>query len=183
VNLGSCVGVSKARDRAELRAGLEEAARYDTRVLAERAVDARELECSVLGNDEPIASAVGEIVPSGEFYSYRAKYLDSGSRPIIPAEIPREIAEEVRRLAIAAFRSIDAAGLARVDFFLERGTGRVYLNEINTMPGFTQISMYPKLWEASGIPLPELVDRLVHRAMERFEDKARTRTSFDLASA
>ncbi|MDQ6673455.1 MAG: D-alanine--D-alanine ligase, partial [Chloroflexota bacterium] len=136
-NLGSSVGVRKARDCAELRAGLAEAARFDAKLVVERALDARELECGVLGNDDPITSVVGEIVPGAEFYDYRAKYLDTGSRAIIPAEIPSALADEVRRMALAAFKAVDAAGLARVDFFLERTTGRVYLNEINTMPGFT----------------------------------------------
>ncbi len=182
-NLGSSVGVRKTHTRAELRAGLAEAARYDTKLLAERGIDARELECSVLGNDEPIASVVGEIVPSGEFYTYRAKYLDSESRAIIPAVVSEETADEVRRLAVEAFRAVGAAGLARVDFFLDRTTGRVYLNEINTMPGFTQISMYPKLWAASGISFPELVDRLVRLALERHAEKTRNETSYDVETA
>src|SRR5262249_54956396 len=142
-NLGSSVGVGKAHDRASLQEVLEDAARYDAKLLVEKGVDARELEVGVLGNDEPRASIVGEIVPGEEFYSYRAKYLDAGPRTLIPADIPEATAAEVQRLAIAAFRAVDAAGLARVDFFLERGTGKLYLNEINTMPGFTDISMYP----------------------------------------
>jgi D-alanine-D-alanine ligase len=178
VNLGSSVGVHKAHDRAELHAGLLDAARYDAELLVERGVDARELECSVLGNREPIASVVGEVVSAEEFYSYRAKYLEVGSRTVIPAEIPAETADQVRQLAIRAFRSVKATGLARVDFFLERGSGRLYLNEINTMPGFTQISMYPKLWEASGLSFPELVDRLVQLGLERFEERARNETSY-----
>lgn len=183
-NLGSSVGVSKARDRQGLEAGLQAAALYDTRVLVERGVDARELECSMLGTEEHAeASVVGEIVPHGDFYTYRAKYLDSGSQAIIPAEIPPSTSDEVRRLAIEAFRAVDAFGLARVDFFLERGTDRVYLNEVNTMPGFTRISMYPKLWEASGLPFPDLVDRLVQLAIERHAEKARSRTSFNVAEA
>src|SRR6202022_4542020 len=176
-NLGSSVGVRKARSRAELQAGLEEAARYDAKLLVERAVDARELECGVLGNDEPIASVVGEIVPGADFYDYRAKYLDAGSQALIPAEISAELASDVRRLAVAAFKAVTAAGLARVDFFLDRETGHLYLNEINTMPGFTEISMYPKLWAASGIPFPDLVTRIAELALERFSDRSRNQTS------
>jgi len=177
-NLGSSVGVNKATNRDELRFALSDAARYDGKVLVEAAVDARELECGVLGNDDPIASVVGEIVPGGEFYDYRAKYLDTGSLALIPADIPPETADEVRRLAVVAFKAVDAAGLARVDFFLERGSGRILLNEINTMPGFTQISMYPKLWEASGVPFAELVDRLVELGLERHAERARNETTY-----
>ena len=182
-NLGSSVGVRKAKDRAGLHVGLAEAARFDAKLIVERGVDARELECAVLGNDDPVASCVGEIVPNAEFYSYRAKYLDPGSEAIIPADIPEDVAEEVRRLAVASFRAVDGAGLARVDFFLERGTNRVFLNEINTMPGFTSISMYPKLWEASGVPFPELVDRLVNLALDRHAERARNHTTYDVATA
>jgi D-alanine-D-alanine ligase len=177
-NLGSSVGVNKANNRDELRVAISDAARYDTKLLVERGVDARELECAVLGNDDPIASVVGEIVPGGEFYDYRAKYLDTGSLALIPADIPSEVADEVRRLAIVAFKSVNAAGLARVDFFLERGSDRLLLNEINTLPGFTRISMYPKLWEASGVSFAELVDRLVDLALERHADRMRNETSF-----
>jgi D-alanine-D-alanine ligase len=175
-NLGSSVGVSKARNREELEAGLSAAARYDSKLLVERAVDARELEVGVLGNEDPAASIVGEILPGAEFYDYRAKYLDTGSQAIIPADIPAETAREVQRLAVRAFQAVDAKGLARVDFFLERGTGRLILNEINTMPGFTEISMYPKLWEASGVPFPELVTRIAELGLERFADRARNAT-------
>jgi D-alanine-D-alanine ligase len=177
-NLGSSVGVSKARNRVELQAGLEEAAHYDTKLLVERGLEVRELEVGVLGNDEPVASVVGEILPGSEFYDYRAKYIDSGSQPIIPADIPSEVADQMRRLAVQAFKAVDAAGLARVDFFLERGTGRLYLNEINTMPGFTEISMYPKLWEASGVSFSELVTRIAELGIERFTERARNQTSF-----
>src|SRR5229473_2631726 len=177
-NLGSSVGVSKARNRAELEVGLHDAARYDAKLLVERGVDARELECGVLGNDEPIASVVGEIVPGAEFYDYRAKYLDTGSQALIPADISADLADEVRRMAVAAFKAVDAAGLARVDFFLERNSGRLYLNEINTMPGFTEISMYPKLWQASGVSFAELVTRVAELGIERFAERARNQTSF-----
>ena len=177
-NLGSSVGVSKARNRAELEAGLYAAARYDAKILVERGVDARELECGVLGNDEPTASVVGEILPGAEFYDYRAKYLDTGSQAIIPADISADLADEVRRMAVAAFKAVDAAGLARVDFFLERATGRLYVNEINTMPGFTEISMYPKLWAASGLSFSELVSRVAELGIERFAERARNETTF-----
>jgi len=177
-NLGSSVGVSKARNRAELEAGLQVAARYDAKILVERGVNARELECGVLGNDEPIASVVGEILPGADFYDYRAKYLDTGSQALIPADISPDLAAEVRRLAVTAFKAVDAAGLARVDFFLERGTDRLYVNEINTMPGFTEISMYPKLWLASGLSFAELVTRVAELGIERYAERARNETTF-----
>ncbi len=177
-NLGSSVGVGKAHDRAELAGALATALEYDRKAIVEPGVNCRELECGVLGNDEPIASVVGEVVPSNEFYDYRAKYIDNASRLYIPAEIPPEKAEELRRLAVEAFLALDLSGLARVDFFLDKDSGQVYVNEVNTMPGFTQISMYPKLWEASGIPYPELLDRLIGLGLERSADKQRNRTSF-----
>jgi D-alanine-D-alanine ligase len=177
-NLGSSVGVSKARNRTELEDGLRVAARYDSKLLIERGVDARELEVGVLGNDEPMASVVGEILPGAEFYDYRAKYIDTGSQAIIPADVPADVSDEVRRMAVCAFRAIEASGLARVDFFLERGTHRLYLNEINSMPGFTRISMFPKLWEASGVSYAELVSRIAELGIERFADRARNQTSY-----
>jgi len=177
-NLGSSVGISKASDRAELAKALADAARYDRKLVVEEGIRCREIECSVLGNEEPIASVPGEIIPCNEFYDYRAKYIDEGSQLLIPAPIPPETAEKVRELAVEAFRAIDCAGMARVDFFLENGTGKVYLNEINTIPGFTKISMYPKLWEASGIPYPQLIDRLIQLALERYADKMRCATSY-----
>lgn len=182
-NLGSSVGVAKAKDRASLRAGLLDAARYDAELLVERGHDVREMEVGVLGNDEPLVSVVGEIIPNAEFYSYRAKYIDDASREQIPADIPPETADEIRTLAARAFRSVHASGLARVDFFLERSTGHVFLNEVNTMPGFTRISMYPKLWEASGVPFPDLVDRLVHLAVARHQERSRNQTEFDTGAA
>lgn len=178
-NLGSSVGVTKAHNRDELVRALNLAARYDRKILVEEAINAREIECSVLGNDDPIASVPGEIVPSREFYDYEAKYIDDGSDLIIPANLPPEVATEIRHLAVEAFKALDCAGMARVDFFLDRDTGRVYVNEINTIPGFTKISMYPKLWEASGIPYPELIDRLIRLAIERHRDKNRSTTYFD----
>ncbi len=181
-NLGSSVGVSKCHNRAGLIAGLKEAARYDRKLLVERAVPAaREIEVSVLGNDDPIASLPGEIVPSREFYSYQAKYLDEGERAsklLIPAPISPELTERVRDLAVRAYKAIDCAGMARADFLLSGTTGELYINELNTIPGFTAISMYPKLWEASGIPYPELIDRLIELAIERYQDKERSETSY-----
>jgi len=177
-NLGSSVGVSKARDREELRAGLDLAARFDRKMLVEEAVNGREIECSVLGNDDPIASLPGEVVPSNEFYDYRAKYIDGASELYIPADLPEETTRLIQDLAVRAFLAIDCAGMARVDFFLCRDTGVVYVNELNTIPGFTDISMYPKLWEASGIPYPELIDRLIELAIERWEDRRECETSY-----
>ncbi len=180
--LGSSVGISKCHDRAGLAAGLTEAARYDRKLIVEASVPAaREIEVSVLGNDDPIASLPGEIIPSREFYSYEAKYIDEGdqaSQLLIPAPLSPELTEKVRDLAIRAYRAIDCAGMARADFLLSDETGDLYVNELNTIPGFTKISMYPKLWEASGIPYPELIDRLIELAFERYEDKSRSLTSY-----
>ena len=178
-NSGSSVATTKAHDRAELIDGLRLACSFDRKLLVERAIDARELEVSVLGNDEPQASVVGEVVPAHEFYDYDAKYLDEGSRLLIPAPIEAGVAEEVRGMALRAFQAVDAAGMARVDFFMERKTGRILLNELNTIPGFTRISMYPKLWDASGISYPRLIERLVELAIERFNDKQRSQTAID----
>jgi D-alanine-D-alanine ligase len=177
-NLGSSVGVSKATNRQELETGLRAAAQYDAKLIIEKGIDARELEVAVLGNDDPVASVVGEIVAGAEFYDYRAKYIDEGSQAIIPADIPPELAERVQKVAIEAFKAVSANGLARVDFFLERGTNRLLINEINTMPGFTEISMYPKLWAASGISFPELVTRIAELGLERYSERARNRTDF-----
>ena len=178
-NSGSSVGTTKAHDRAELIEGLRLAGTFDRKLLVERAVDARELEVSVLGNDEPQASVVGEVVPAHEFYDYEAKYLDEGSRLLIPAPIDAAAAEGVRSMAIKAFVAVDAAGMARVDFFMERSSGRIIVNELNTIPGFTRISMYPKLWEASGLSYARLIERLVDLAIERFNDKQRSQTAID----
>ncbi len=166
-NLGSSVGISKVRGRGELNAAMELAAQYDPKIVIEQGVNARELECAVLGNDAPKASVVGEVVAAKEFYDYEAKYADVGSRTIVPAKLEFAVTERVRGLALAAFRACEGRGLARVDFFLHRATGAIYVNEINTMPGFTPISMYPKLWEASGVPFPALLDRLIALALER----------------
>jgi D-alanine-D-alanine ligase len=178
-NLGSSVGVTKCNNRSDLEEGLREAVLFDRRVLVQRGVqDAREIEVSVLGNDDPRASVAGEILPSREFYSYESKYIDGTSGLVIPAPLPAEVAEQIRAIAVRAYRAIDCSGMARVDFFVERGTHHIYLNELNTIPGFTQISMYPKLWEASGIPYPQLVDRLIELALQRKADRDRTTHTF-----
>lgn len=173
-NLGSSVGVRKAVDREALRAALDEAARYDRKLVVEPAIDGREIECAVLGNDEPEASVAGEIIPHADFYDYAAKYETDSAELVIPANLTPGQHAEVRRLAVEAFRAVDARGLARVDFFVERGTGKALLNEINTMPGFTSISMYPKLWEATGVPYGQLLDRLIALALEEFADKGQS---------
>jgi D-alanine-D-alanine ligase len=177
-NLGSSVGVSKCRTAAELQRGIELAFEHDHAILVEQAIEGRELECAVLGNEEPEASIVGEVVPAHEFYDYEAKYLIEGSTLVIPAQVPESISEQIRRYAVQAFQAIGCAGMARVDFFLHgdategdgehpEGAEEILLNEINTIPGFTPISMYPKLWEATGIPYAKLIDRLIELALER----------------
>jgi D-alanine-D-alanine ligase len=178
-NTGSSVGITKAKTRRDLEAGLNLAFRYDRKAVVEAGVDAREIECSVLGNDSPQASVVGEIIPCNEFYDYEAKYLAEGSELLIPAPLPPAVSEEVRRLAVGAFKALDGSGMARVDFFLDRGTGAIYLNEVNTLPGFTPISMYPKLWEASGVPYATLLDRLIELALERHREKGRAIRDFN----
>ncbi len=176
-NLGSSVGVSKARTPDELATAIDLAAEFDRKVLVEAAVpEAREIECAVLGNDSPDASVPGEIVPSREFYDYEAKYLDVGSKLLIPAPLNAATRARVQRLALQAYRAIDCAGMARVDFLMARRSGEIVLNEINTIPGFTTISMYPKLWEASGVTYPALVDRLIALARARHDEKQRLRT-------
>jgi len=172
--MGSSVGVNKAHQPAELAHAVSEAALYDRKILVEYAVpDAREIECSVLGNDHPLASVPGEIVPGHEFYDYEAKYVDDSSQLLIPAPIDPALAQRVRDLSLTAFLALDCAGLARVDFLLARATGELYVSEVNTIPGFTRISMYPKLWEASGVSYSELIDRLIELALERHADKHR----------
>jgi D-alanine-D-alanine ligase len=166
-NMGSSVGVTKVHDPTELSTAMELAGRLDRRIVAEKGLNARELEVSVLGNDAPIASVVGEVVSVNEFYDYSAKYVDEGSQLLVPADIPAGVQAEIQRLAIEAFIALDLAGLARADFFLDLDTDQVLLNEVNTMPGFTSISMYPRLWEASGVSLSELVERLLQLALER----------------
>src|SRR5262249_27439316 len=175
-NLGSSVGISKAHNRAELGPAIEMAAGYDRKIVIEQGVGgkkqkARELEVSVLGNDRPQASIAGEIVPSAEFYDYKAKYLDEGSELLIPARISKKQMKELQEMAVRAFQAVDCAGLARVDFLMDPKNGKIYVNEINTMPGFTSISMYPKLWAASGVEYTELIDRLLDLAMERYREK------------
>jgi D-alanine-D-alanine ligase len=177
-NLGSSVGISKVHARDDLGAAMEVAAEYDRKIVVEAAVpSAREIECSVIGNDRPEASVPGEIVPSREFYDYEAKYLEE-SKALIPAPLDEATTAEVRRLAVAAFLAVDAAGFARVDFLLSRETGRLYVNEINTIPGFTTISMFPKLWEATGLGYSAILDRLVELAFERHAGKQSLRTSY-----
>jgi D-alanine-D-alanine ligase len=170
-NLGSSVGITKVKRRDALDEAINLARRYDRKVLIEEAIDAREIECSVLGNDTPIASIPGEVVPGKEFYDYEAKYAEAGTELMIPAELLPEQVERVQRLAIQAFGALECCGMARVDFFLDRGTGRIIVNELNTIPGFTEVSMYPRLWEASGIPYPRLLDRLVQLGLERHEQR------------
>ncbi len=170
-NMGSSVGITKVHDRSELAGGMAEAGKHDRKIIVEQGVDARELEVSVLGNDEPIASVVGEIIPSNEFYDYNAKYVEEGSQLLVPAQLEGKTLVQIQELAIDAFKALDLCGMARVDFFLDRQTDHIYINELNTIPGFTAISMYPMLWEATGIQLPELVDRLIALAVERHAER------------
>jgi D-alanine-D-alanine ligase len=181
-NLGSSVGISKARNRKELGPAIEEAAKFDRKIVMEQGVGgkkhkAREIECSVLGNDRPTASVPGEIVPGKEFYDYTAKYLDEGSQLIIPAKLSTRETKEVQQLAIKAFKAVDCSGLARVDFLMDPKTRKIYLNEINTMPGFTSISMYPKLWAATGLAYPDLIERLIQLGQERHQEKKKNQYS------
>jgi len=181
-NLGSSVGISKARERKELAPAMAEAAKFDRKIVIEEGVGgkkhkAREIECSVLGNDKPEASVPGEIVPGKEFYDYTAKYVDEGSQLIIPAKLSKAETKKIKQLAIGAFQAVDCSGLARVDFLMDPKNRKIYLNEINTMPGFTAISMYPKLWAASGLAYPELIERLIQLGQERHEEKKRNQYS------
>ncbi|MFB2895960.1 D-alanine--D-alanine ligase family protein [Aerosakkonemataceae cyanobacterium BLCC-F50] len=168
-NLGSSVGISKVRSRSELEVALDNAASYDRRIIVEAGVKAREVECAVLGNDNPQASVVGEITYDSDFYDYETKYTEGKADLFIPAKLPPEITAKIQEMAIQAFQAVDAAGLARVDFFYVESTGEVLINEINTLPGFTSTSMYPQMWAASGVPFAELVDRLIQAALERFQ--------------
>ena len=178
VNLGSSVGITRARDVEEFRRGMDEAASFDYKIMVEaEAANCREVECAVLGNEDPRASVLGEIVPGNEFYDYNAKYIDDDSALIIPARVSGETTERVRQAALRAFRAVESAGLARVDFFVDKDDESIYLSEINTMPGFTPISMYPKLWQASGIGYGELIHRLIQLALERHGERQKTRTS------
>jgi D-alanine-D-alanine ligase len=176
-NLGSSVGVVKVHDARQFADAVRYSAQFDKKVVVEKGIDARELECAILGNDDPSASGVGEVIPSREFYDYKAKYDDPDSRVEIPARIAEKDSDEVRRIAIRAFKCIEGSGLARVDFLLEKKTGTIWLNEINTMPGFTPISMYPKLWEACGVPFEELVRKLIDLGLERCSERSHYRIS------
>jgi D-alanine-D-alanine ligase len=177
-NLGSSVGISKAKDPAGLRDAMTLAGSFDRKIIVEAAVpDAREIECAVLGNNDPQTSVPGEVIPSREFYDYEAKYLDEGSKTVIPADLPPRVVAEIQRLSVAAFQAIDCAGMARVDFLLSRPGGAVFVNELNTIPGFTTISMFSKMWEASGVSYPALLDRLVELALERHAEKQLLRTA------
>ncbi len=177
-NLGSSVGITKCKSRSDLVEGLLEAARYDRRILVERGINAREIEVSVLGNDRPVASIPGEVLPSRDFYSYESKYLDGTSGLLIPAPISEEVTKRIQELAILAYTAIDCAGMARVDFLFDKETGEYFLGELNSIPGFTEISMYPKLWQASGLTFPALLDRLIDLAIERKLEKNRTEHRF-----
>jgi D-alanine-D-alanine ligase len=178
--LGSSVGMTKVHSRSELGPALDLASEFAMKILVERAVVAREIEVSVLGNNDPKASVPGEIVPHREFYDYAAKYLEEGTQLLIPAKLSREQVKKIQALAVSAFRELELSGMARVDFFLEKRGGRIFLNEVNTIPGFTSISMYPKLWEASGIPFAALLDRLIELALEQHREKARTKYEIEL---
>lgn len=178
-NMGSSVGISKAHNRKELIAAIHLAGEFDRKILVERGISkAREIECSVLGNEKPVASVPGEIIPSNEFYDYDAKYVDGKSRAEIPAKLPKGVIKKIQAYSVHAFRVLDGAGMARVDFLLQKNGSTIYLNEVNTIPGFTSISMYPKLWQASGLSYPELLDRLITLALERHEAKKRLKTTY-----
>jgi D-alanine-D-alanine ligase len=178
-NSGSSIGISKAHMRKELLAAIELAAQYDRKILVEQGVkNAREIECSILGNDRPEASVPGEVIPSNEFYDYDAKYVDEKSAVVIPAKLPKSILKKIQNIAIDAFRALDCSGMARVDFLVTKHTNKIYLNEINTLPGFTSISMYPKMWQASGVSYPALLDRLIQYAMERHHAKKKLHTTY-----
>lgn len=182
-NLGSSVGITKAHNRRELEKGIIEASRYDRKILVEQGIEnAREIEVSVLGNDDPRASVPGEVIPSNEFYDYDAKYVDGKSRVIVPAKIPARVSKKIQDIAVKAFKAIDCSGMARVDFLVTRDRFKIYICELNTIPGFTSISMYPKLWEASGIPYPKLLDILIKLAIERHSERNRLQTSFKTKS-
>ena len=179
-NLGSSVGISKAYDNTGLSKGISEAGRYDNRILVERYLSGREIECSILGNESPEASVLGEVIPCNDFYDYRAKYLDEQSRIVIPSTLSNEVADRVREMSIKTFSLLDCAGFARVDCFVDDKSGSIYVNEINTIPGFTSISMFPKLWEESGLSFTSLLTRLINLALERFASKGRLETVLKL---
>jgi D-alanine-D-alanine ligase len=178
-NLGSSVGISKCANRSDLLEGMMEAARYDRRIVVEQGVqNAREIEVSVLGNDQPSASVPGEVVPKDIFYTYAEKYINDTAELLVPADLPKEVSAQVQEIAIKAYRATDCAGMARVDFLIDRDTDAIYLNEINTIPGFTKISMYPKLWEASGLPYPALIEKLIDLALERKQQRDKIEREF-----
>jgi D-alanine-D-alanine ligase len=178
--LGSSVGMTKVHSRAELGPALDLAAEFAMKIMIERAVSAREIEVSVLGNHDPRASIPGEIVPHREFYDYAAKYLEEGTQLLIPAKLKKSEVKKVQAMAVTAFRALELSGMARVDFFIEKRGGKIFLNEVNTIPGFTSISMYPKLWEANGIPFRELISKLIDLALEQHQEKARTKYQIEL---
>ena len=179
-NLGSSVGITKVHKKEELEKAIDLASSYDRKILIEEGLEeVREIECGVLGNDEPRASVVGEIKPAGEFYDYDSKYIDKETQLIVPTDLPDGVSQEVQEIALHAFKAVDAAGMARVDFFITKKENKIYLSEINTIPGFTSVSMYPRLWKASGIPYPDLIDRLIQLALERHQDKKQNKISYD----
>ncbi len=179
-NLGSSVGITKVHKKEELDKAIDLAASYDRKILIEEGLEeVREIECGVLGNDEPQVSVVGEVRPAGEFYDYDSKYIDKATQLIVPTDLPDRVSLKVQEIALKAFKAIDAAGMARVDFFVSKKENKIYLSEINTIPGFTSVSMYPRLWEASGISYPELIDRLIQLALERYRDKNQNKISYD----
>jgi D-alanine-D-alanine ligase len=179
-NLGSSVGITKVHKKEELEKAIDLASSYDRKILIEKGLEeAREIECGVLGNDEPRASVVGEVKPAGEFYDYDSKYIDKETQLIVPADLPDGVSRKVQEIALRAFKAVDAAGLARVDFFVSKKENKIYLSEINTIPGFTSVSMYPRLWEASGVSYPDLIDQLIQLALERHQDKNQNKISYD----
>jgi D-alanine-D-alanine ligase len=179
-NLGSSVGITKAHNRAELKSGIEDAARYDLKIVVEKGINAREIECSVLGNEEPRASLPGEIIPKREFYDYVAKYIEDSTELHVPAKLPPDRIATVQEISVRAFQAIGCSGMGRVDLLMDRDSGKFYLNEINTIPGFTNISMYPKLWEVSGLSFGDLLERLLELGLQRFKDQSQNVTSYDL---
>jgi D-alanine-D-alanine ligase len=179
-NLGSSVGITKVHKKEELEKAIDLASSYDRKILIEEGLEEiREIECSVLGNDKPRASVVGEVRPAGEFYDYDSKYIDEETQLIVPADLPDGVSRKVQEIALRAFKAVDAAGMARVDFFVSKKENKIYLSEINTIPGFTSVSMYPRLWEASGISYPDLIDQLIQLALERHQDKKQNKISYD----
>lgn len=176
VNMGSSVGISKVKSKNEFEKAIKEAFKFDTKVIIEEFIDGREIECSVLGNENPVASVPGEIIVNQEFYSYDAKYIDTGSVTEIPAKVEKKTIKKIQNIAVQVFQTLNCEGMGRVDFFLKKN-GSIVVNEINTIPGFTNISMYPKLWEASGLPLSKLLDKLINLAIERFEKEQKLKTT------